>query len=130
MVILSGKSGFGKIAPNEKLNIGVIGVAGRGGDDLAEVSAENIVALCDIDDHNLAVAAKKYPGAKTCNDFRQLIDQKDLDAVVVGTPDHAHAVQAGAALRSGRDPYCEKPLARTVSEARIITATAPKMKRG
>jgi len=129
LLILSGTRGFGRISPNEKLNIGVIGVAGRGGDDLAEVSAENIVALCDIDDHNLAAAAKKYPGAKTYNDFRQLIDQKDLDAVVVGTPDHAHAVQAVAALRSGRHLYCEKPLARTISEARIITDTARKMNR-
>ncbi len=129
LLILSGTRGFGKISPNEKLNIGVIGVAGRGGDDLAEVGTENIVALCDIDDHNRAAAAKKYPGAKTCNDFRQLIDQKDLDAVVVGTPDHAHAVQAVAALRSGRHLYCEKPLARTVSEARIITDTARKMRK-
>src|SRR6266700_2908974 len=116
LLILSGRRGFGKISPNEKLNIGVIGVAGRGGDDLAEVSSENIVALCDIDDHNLAAAAKKYPGAKTYNDFRQLIDQKDLDAVVVGTPDHAHAVQAVAALRSGRHLYCEKPLARKMKK--------------
>ncbi len=129
LLILSGTRGFGRISPNEKLNIGVIGVAGRGGDDLAEVSAENIVALCDIDDHNLAAAAKKHPGAKTYNDFRELIDQKDLDAVVVGTPDHAHAVQAVAALRSGRHLYCEKPLARTISEARIITDTARKMKK-
>src|SRR5258705_5723349 len=65
------------ISPNEKLNIGAIGVAGRAGDDLKEVSGQNIVALCDIDDHNLAAAAQKHPGAKTYNDFRQLIDQKD-----------------------------------------------------
>src|SRR6266568_4275764 len=64
LLILSGRRGFGKISPNEKLNLGVIGVAGRGGDDLAEVSSENIVALCDIDEHNLAAAAKKYNGAQ------------------------------------------------------------------
>jgi predicted dehydrogenase len=117
------------ISPNEKLNIGAIGVAGRAGDDLKEVSGQNIVALCDIDDHNLAAAAQKHPGAKTYNDFRQLIDQKDIDAIVVGTPDHTHAVAAVAALKSGRHVYCEKPLARTISETRIITETARKHKR-
>src|SRR5436190_18787514 len=80
------------ISPNEKLNIGTIGVAGRAGDDLKEVSSQNIVALCDIDDHNLASASQKHPGAKTYNDFRQLSDQKHMDAIVVGTPDRTHAV--------------------------------------
>ncbi|HYV29299.1 MAG TPA: Gfo/Idh/MocA family oxidoreductase [Candidatus Eisenbacteria bacterium] len=116
-------------SPNEKLNIGVIGVAGRAGDDLREVSSQNIVALCDIDDKNLAAAAQKYPGAKTYNDFRRLIDQRGIDAIVVGTPDHTHAVAAVAALKSGRHLYCEKPLARTISETRIITDTARKHKR-
>src|SRR2546426_12254670 len=116
------------ISPNEKLNLGVIGVAGRGGDDLKEVSSQNIVALCDVDDHNLAAAAQKFPGAKPYNDFRQLIDQRDLDAIVVGTPDHTHAVAAVAALKSGRHLYCEKPLTRTISEARIVTELARKNK--
>src|SRR4029077_167472 len=97
--------------------------------DLKEVSNQNIVALCDIDDHNPAAAAQKHPGAKTYNDFRRLLDQNDLDAIVVGTPDHTHAVAAVAALKSGRHVYCEKPLARTLSEARIIAVTAKKYKR-
>jgi predicted dehydrogenase len=118
-----------KISPNEKLNIGVIGTANRAGDDLREVSSENIVALCDIDDKFLAVAAAKYPGTKKYNDFRRLLDQKNLDAIVVGTPDHTHAVAVVAALQSGRHVYCEKPLARTISEARIIAETARKHKR-
>ena len=117
------------LSPNEKLNIGMIGVANRAGEDLKEVSGENIVALCDIDDLYLAAAKAKYPGAKTYNDFRRLLDQRDIDAVVIGTPDHTHAVAAVAALKSGRHVYCEKPLARTVSEARIITQTAQKLKR-
>src|SRR5207237_5348740 len=87
-------------------------------------SGENIVALCDVDDNNLKAAALKYPMAKTYNDFRKLMDRKDLDAIVIGTPDHTHAVAAVAALQSGRHLYCEKPLARTVSEARIVTETA------
>lgn len=116
------------LSPNEKLNIGVIGVAGRGADNLNEVSAENIVALCDVDERHLAAAAKKVPSAKTYRDFRHLIDQNDIDAILVATPDHTHAVAAVAALRSGRHLYCEKPLARTVSEVRIITDTARKEK--
>ena len=117
------------LSPNEKLNIGMVGVANRAGEDLKEVSSENVVALCDIDDQYLAAAKQKYPQAKTYNDFRRLLDQKDIDAVVVGTPDHTHAVAAVAALRSGRHVYCEKPLARTISETRIITEAAQKHKR-
>ena len=84
--------------------------------------------MCDVDDNNLAGAAKNLSSAKTYNDFRQLIDQPDIDAVVVGTPDHTHVVAAVAALKSGRHVYCEKPLARTISEVRMITETARKKK--
>src|SRR3989442_3361019 len=118
-----------KLSPNERLNIGMIGVANRAGEDLKEVSDENIVALCDIDDSYLAAVKQKYPQAKAYNDFRRLLDRQDLDAVVIGTPDHTHAVAAVAALKSGRHVYCEKPLARTVSEARIIAETARQYKR-
>jgi len=118
-----------RLSPNDKLNIGMIGVANRAGADLREVSTENIVALCDIDDNYLAAVREKYPSAKVYNDFRRLLDQKDIDAVVIGTPDHTHAVAAVAALESGRHVYCEKPLARTVSETRIIADTARKKKR-
>jgi hypothetical protein len=91
-----------KLSPNDKLNIGMIGVANRAGADLQEVSSENIVALCDIDDNFLSAVKEKYPSAKTYNDFRRLLDKKGIDAVVVGTPDHTHAVAAVAALKSGR----------------------------
>src|SRR5829696_5473524 len=78
-----------RLSANDKLNIGVIGVAGRGGENLAAVSnTENIVALCDVDDQRLNAAAQKLPGAKLYHDFRRLIDQKDIDAIVVSTPDH------------------------------------------
>src|SRR5262245_46883983 len=90
-----------ELSANEKLNIGVIGVAGRGGENLSGVSSQNIVALCDVDDKNLAAAAAKFPSAKTYNDFRRLIDQKNIDAIVVSTPDHTHAVAVVAALKSG-----------------------------
>jgi predicted dehydrogenase len=117
-----------RLSPNEKLNIGIIGVAGQGEFSINNLTSQNIVALCDIDDVKLAAAAKRFPQANTHNDFRRLLDQKDIDAVVVATPDHTHAVAAIAALKSGRHLYCEKPLARTISEARIITETARKKK--
>jgi predicted dehydrogenase len=103
-------------------------VANQGNYNLIHVASQNIVALCDVDDNYLAAAAKKFPEAKTYNDFRRLLDQKGIDAVVVATPDHTHAVAAVAALRSGRHVYCEKPLARTLSETRIITNTAREQK--
>lgn len=116
-----------KFSANDKLNIAVIGVAGRGGENLKEVAAlENIVALCDVDSTRLAAAAQKFPAAKTYDDYRRLIDQKDIDAILVATPDHTHAVATAAALRSGRHVYCEKPLTHTISEARIITDLAKK----
>jgi predicted dehydrogenase len=117
------------VSANEKLNIAVIGVAGRGGENLREVAAlENIVALCDVDSDRLAAAAQKFPSAKIYSDFRRLIDQRDIDAILVATPDHTHAVATARALQSGRHVYCEKPLTHTVSEARIITELAQKKK--
>ena len=117
-----------RISANEKLNIGIIGVAHQGQYDMSNVASENIVALCDVDDTFLAAAKQKFPAAKTYNDFRRLLDQKDIDAVVVATPDHTHAVATAAALRSGRHVYCEKPLTRTISECRIVTELARKHK--
>jgi predicted dehydrogenase len=109
----------------DRLNIGVIGVNGQGGYSIEQLKGlANIVALCDVDDQRLAPAAKQFPEAKTYRDFRRLIDQKDLDAVVVATPDHTHAVASVAVLGSGRHLYCEKPLTRTISEARAVTELA------
>jgi predicted dehydrogenase len=117
-----------KVSPNEKLNIGIIGVAHQGNYDMSNVASENIVALCDVDENYLAAAKQKFPGAKTYNDFRRLLEQKDIDAVVIATPDHTHAVATVAALHSGRHVYCEKPLTRTISECRIVTELARKKK--
>ena len=112
------------VSPNEKLNIGVVGVANRGSANLNGVAGENIVALCDVDENFLRAAAARFPGAATYTDFRRLLDRTDLDAIVCSTPDHTHAVVGAAALHSGRHLYCEKPLARTVSECRIMTGAA------
>lgn len=114
---------------NDKLDVAVIGVANQGNYNLTNVASQNIVALCDVDDKYLSAASQKFPKAKTYNDFRRLLDQQGIDAVVVATPDHTHAVAAVGALRSGRHVYCEKPLARTISEARVITDTARKERR-
>ncbi|HMC26869.1 MAG TPA: Gfo/Idh/MocA family oxidoreductase [Verrucomicrobiae bacterium] len=123
--------GFGqeKGSANEKLNIAMVGTANQAGWDLSQVASQNIVALCDVDDKFLDAAAQKYPSAKKYNDFRRLLDQKAIDAVVIGTPDHTHAVATVAALKSGRHVYCEKPLTHTLSECRIVRETARKQKR-
>jgi predicted dehydrogenase len=117
-----------KISANEKLNLGIIGVAHQAQYDMNNVAGENIVALCDVDDTYLAAAKQKFPAAKTYNDFHRLLDQRDIDAVVIATPDHTHAVATVAALRSGRHVYCEKPLTRTISECRVVTELARKRK--
>ncbi len=115
-------------SPNEKLNIGIIGVHSRGAANMASVASENIAALCDVDANHLAEAAKKHPNAKTYVDWRKLVDQKDLDAVVVSTTEHTHALASVWAMRRGKHVYCEKPLAHSVYEARVMCETAKKMK--
>jgi len=116
-------------SPNEKLSVGVVGVAGQGGYNLSNVLSENIVALCDVDQQRLGAAAEKHPSARRFADFRKLLEMPGLDAVVVSTPDHTHAVAAVAALSGGRHVYCEKPLARTLSETRAIQNAAAKHNR-
>ncbi len=126
-VSLLGRSrAWAKVSANEKLNIGVIGVHNRAADDLNGVASQNIVAVCDVDDRFLAEASQKFPSAQTYSDFRRMLDRNDLDAVVVGTPDHTHAVATMAALKSGRHVYCEKPLAHTIAEVRAVTREARK----
>jgi predicted dehydrogenase len=109
---------------NEQLNIGAIGVGGRGAGDLAAVAGENIVALCDVDAGRLNAAGAKHPSARKYVDYRQLLEQDDLDAVVVATPDHHHAPAAVRALRRGLHVYCEKPLTHTIAEARLMAKLA------
>ena len=104
----------GAASPNSKLNIAGIGIGGQGGNDIDEVSTENIVALCDVDTDHAAHTFKKYPNAKRYTDFREMLDKdKSIDAVVVGTPDHLHAIVSVTALKHGKHVYCEKPLTRT-----------------
>jgi predicted dehydrogenase len=113
---------------NEKLNIACIGVGGRGGVNLGRVSGENVVALCDVDEVRLNRAADKHPAAKKYFDYRKMLEQKDIDAVVVSTPDHTHAPASLMAMRLGKHVYCEKPLTHTIAEARLLQRTAAEMK--
>ncbi|HVR73876.1 MAG TPA: Gfo/Idh/MocA family oxidoreductase [Planctomycetota bacterium] len=116
-------------SPNEKLQIGIIGTSGRAGENIEGVQGEAIVALADVDDRLLAAAAQRFPHAEKQNDFRKLLDGKGIDAVVVSTPDHTHAAATLLALRSGRHVYCEKPLAHSVHEARVVAETAARERR-
>ena len=110
-------------SPNEKLNIAIIGVGGRGAINMEAVSGENIVALCDVDSRHLADAAKQFPKAKTYADWRKCLEQKDIDAVVCSTTDHTHAFVNIWAMNRGMHVYCEKPLANSVHEARSVRET-------
>ena len=117
-----------RLGPNEKLNLAFIGAGGRGADNLAGITAAesvNVVALCDVDEARAAESFRKFPSAKKYRDFRQMLDaEKSIDAVVVSTPDHVHAVAAMAAIHHGKSVYCEKPLTHTVREARELTLAA------
>ncbi|SVC82078.1 uncharacterized protein METZ01_LOCUS334932, partial [marine metagenome] len=115
-------------AANEKLNIGIVGVANRAKANLNGVADENIVALCDVDSNFLAHEAGRFPRAKRYADFRRMIGREKLDALVVSTPDHTHAVATAAGLHNGLHVYCEKPLTRTVSECRAVTELARRKK--
>jgi predicted dehydrogenase len=115
-------------SPNEKLNVGIIGVHSRGAANMKAVSGENIVALCDVDENYLAEAAQKHPKAKTYVDWRKMLDQKDIDAVTVSTTEHTHALASVAAMKRGKHVYCEKPLAHCVHEARVMRETYRKTK--
>lgn len=120
-------------SPNGKINCAFVGIGGRGAANFAEVAkltdAVNVVALCDIDQLTLDKGKAQFERASTYQDFRKLLEQKDIDAVVISTPDHTHAVAAAGALKTGRHVYCEKPLTRTISEARAVTELARKQKR-
>src|SRR5258706_15105555 len=118
-------------SPAEKLHIAVIGVQGRGKDNLKGVMKENIVALCDIDEKNLAGAVKEFkdlePGQRYA-DWRKMLEQKDIDAVVVAAPDHVHAHATIAAMQLGKHVYCEKPLTHSVWECRKVMEIARQKK--
>jgi predicted dehydrogenase len=112
-----------------KLNIGMIAVGGRGGDNLEAMKGENIVALCDVAEDRLNRAGERYPKARRYVDFRKLLDEaRDIDAVVVSTAEHTHAHATLKALNLGKHVYCEKPISHSIEEARLISKAAAKAK--
>ncbi|MFB3779750.1 MAG: Gfo/Idh/MocA family protein, partial [Bryobacteraceae bacterium] len=133
-------------AANEKINIGMIGLAGMGAIDLGFFSgrlvsargfappgftnraSENIVALCDVDRTYLDARGNEFPGAKRYTDFRKMIEKEKLDAVSIAVPDHMHAYISVWAMKHGLHVYCQKPLCQTVHEARVMARVAAETK--
>ena len=110
---------------NEKLNIAGVGIGGRGHGVVRNCSSENIIALCDVDEAYAAKTFAEYPNAKRYKDYREMLDKEpDIDAVVVATPDHLHAIISMAAIKAGKHVYCEKHLTHTVYEARELAKAA------
>ena len=115
----------GAEAPSNKLNIAGIGVGGMGASNLKHCATENIVALCDVDTGYAGKTFKTYPDAKVYGDYRVMLEkQKDIDAVIVATPDHWHAIIALAAIRAGKHVYVQKPMTHSLQEARMLTEAA------
>jgi hypothetical protein len=118
-------------SPNEKLNFAAIGSGGQGASNLgAAAPTENVVALCDTDELRAAPTFKRFPDAPKFRDFRQMLDKegKNIDAVIVATPDHMHATAAVWAMERGKHVYVQKPLVRTIWEARQLREAAAKYK--
>lgn len=127
------------LAANDKLQIACIGTANRAAANVDGVAGQAIVALCDIDDNYLSRLTKpqgeagkertaRFPDARGYNDYRELIEKEvgKVDAVVVSTADHHHVPASIRAVRKGMHVYCEKPLAHTAAEARLLTEEATK----
>ncbi|HIF31754.1 MAG TPA: Gfo/Idh/MocA family oxidoreductase [Planctomycetaceae bacterium] len=115
--------------PNEKLNVACIGVGGRGAANVGGVSRENIVAMCDVDEQKAGKKFQQFDKAKRFQDYRVMLDklEKQIDAVVISTPDHTHFHAARQAMLMGKHVYCEKPLAHSAWECRELTNIAKRM---
>ncbi len=122
-------AGSGQTPPSEKLNIAAVGVGGMGRNNIKACEHENIVALCDVDWDKAAAQFEDYPKAKRYKDFRKMLEtEKSIDAVIVATPDHTHAVPTMMAVRMGKHVYVQKPLTYSVYEARKLTEAAREYK--
>jgi predicted dehydrogenase len=118
-------------SPLETVRFACIGVGGKGRSDTADAArAGDVVAICDVDDSRLGTAAKKYAKAQKFHDYRELFDKvgKSIDAVTVSTPDHSHAAASALAMRLGKGCFTQKPLTRTIWEARRLGEIARQMK--
>jgi len=121
---------LGYKSPNEKLNFAAIGAGGKGYSDILGCQTENLVAMADPDQKRAAKTFQQFPNVPKYKDFRQMLDKqgKDIDAVIVSTPDHMHGAASMWAMVRGKHVYCQKPLTRTVWEARELTKAAEKYK--
>ncbi len=121
--------GSGYRAPSDTLNIATVGAGGMGANNTNNCSGENIVALCDVDDERAAKTFAKYPTAKRYRDYRKMLEtEKNIDAVIVATPDHTHAVVGMMAIKLGKHVYIQKPMAHSVGEVRKLTEAARQYK--
>lgn len=132
LLILDGSRSACTYGANEKLNVALVGVGGRGRwfvDTIPKLNT-NVVAMCDVNERKAELSFKEIPQARKFNDFRKMLDEmnKDIDAVVVATPDHTHAVAVAAAMRAGKGVYCEKPLTHDIKEARTLRELAAECK--
>ena len=126
------------VGANDKIHLGLIGCRGQGFTNLQAFLRNpevDCIALCDIDSGVLesrAADTQKIQGKKVAHlykDWRKLIDNKDIDVVIIGTPDHWHCLQLVAACQAGKDVYCEKPLGNSIEECNIMVRAAEKYKR-
>ncbi len=122
LLILPTGTLFGQNRPSHKLNVALIGVWGRGLAHYNALKTQNVVALCDVNELRFPEALKTFPGARTYTDWRDCLEQKDIEAVVCCTTDHSHAHVAMWTMNRGKHIYCEKPIAMTVEEARLLRA--------
>jgi predicted dehydrogenase len=121
--------GLGHIAPSDKLNIAFVGIGGIGRSNLAGIVGQNVVALCDVDWEYSKPVLNQYPKAQKWKDYREMFDkQKDIDACVVSTPDHTHALPAMIAMQLGKHVIVEKPLTHSIWESRQLKEAAKKYK--
>lgn len=122
--------GPGNQAPSDTLRIAAVGVAGIGQAYLHGCKSEQIVALCDLDHNRSAKAFRTYPNAKRYHDFRKMFDkeEKNFDALIIGTPDHSHAILLMAAIKLNKHIYCAKPITHSIGEARKVRAALAKAK--
>ena len=118
--------GVGFTAPSDTLNIAGIGVGGMGRSNLSNITGKNVVALADVDWAYAAKTFNDYPAAKKYKDYRRMLDEmgKDIDAVVISTPDHTHAITAADSMQRGKHVYLQKPLTHSIYESRYLTKLA------
>ena len=125
--VAGGLTAQARESANDRIGMASIGIGGKGGSDSQDAAKHgDMVAVCDVDKGRLASALRRFPGAKGYTDFREMLDEqgKSIDAVTVSTPDHMHAPASLMAMRMGKHCFCQKPLTRTIYEARLVGQVA------